>query len=145
MSEVEQNFQNHAKFVPMYHMVAFPLLVINFGWSVWKAWQLPSADTVIAVTTAFAIIIVFFFARLFALKVQDRVIRLEMRLRMHQVLPAGLHPRIVEFTPKQLVALRFATDGELTGLAEAVLRDQITDQKTIKQMVKKWNSDHCRA
>ena len=145
MSEPVQNYKNHAKFVPFFHFVAFPLLTVNLGWSVWQAWQAPSAATVIGATTAFALVVGLFLARVFALKVQDRVIRLEMRLRLLQVLPAGLQPRIADFTVAQLVALRFASDAELPELAEAVLRDRITDRNAIKQMIKEWNPDHHRA
>ncbi len=81
---------------------------------------------------------------MFALRVQDRVIRLEMRLRLRELLPLGLHPRIVDFTPSQLVAMRFASDAELSDLAVAVLRDHIHDKKVIKQMIKDWNADHLR-
>jgi hypothetical protein len=145
MPEPVQNYKNHAKFVPIYHFVAFPLLLTNFVWAVWRASQAPSADTIIAAGTGFALIILFFLARLFALKVQDRVIRLEMRLRLRELLPLGLHPRIADFTPGQLVAMRFATDAELPDLAQTVLRDRITDKKAIKLMIKEWNGDHLRA
>lgn len=144
MAEPVQNYENHAKFVPVYHFVAFPLIVINAGWRLYRAAVDPSADTVIAALTAVALIIVFFFARIFALRVQDRVIRLEMRLRLREVLPLGLHVRINEFTTDQLVALRFASDEELSELAQMVLRDRIQDKKTIKRMIRNWQADHCR-
>jgi Family of unknown function (DUF6526) len=144
MAEPVQNYENHAKFVPVYHFVAFPLIVINAGWRLYRAAVDPSADTVIAALTAVALIIVFFFARIFALRVQDRVIRLEMRLRLREVLPLGLHVRISEFTTDQLVALRFASDEELSELAQMVLRDRIQDKKTIKRMIRNWQADHCR-
>jgi hypothetical protein len=145
MSEPVQNYKNHAKFVPIYHFVAAPLLLANFIWASVRASQAPSADTIIALGTAAALIILFFMARLFALRVQDRVIRLEMRLRLREVLPIGLHPRIVDFTPEQLVALRFATDAELSELAQTVLRDGINSKKAIKLMIKEWEADHLRA
>lgn len=145
MPEPVQTYKNHAQVVPLYHYVAFPILAANFIWSARTAMQAPGAGTVIAAATAFALIVMFFFARIFALKVQDRVIRLEMRLRLRELLPAALHPRIADFTPGQLVALRFATDAELPELAQAVLRDNVTDKKAIKQMIKVWNPDHLRA
>jgi len=77
--------------------------------------------------------------------VQDRVIRLEMRLRMREILPADLHPRIAEFTPGQLVALRFAGDRELPVLARRVLDERLQDRKAIKQMITDWQADHLRA
>ncbi len=87
----------------------------------------------------------FLFARLFALSVQDRVIRLEERLRCERLLPPDLQPRIVEFEPAQLVALRFASDAELPGLARKVLDEKLKDRKAIKQLMKTWRPDYLRA
>lgn len=144
MSEPVQNYKNHAKFVPVYHFVAFPLIVLNLGWAVYRLVQLRTADSLVNALTALALVIVFFMARVFALKVQDRVIRLEMRLRLREVLPPGLLPRVTDFTPDQLVAMRFASDAELPDLATAVLRDHIHDKKVIKQMIRDWQADHLR-
>ena len=144
MSHTAQSFQNHAKTVPLYHYFALPLLTINLLWAGRAAVQAPGADTIIAFGTACALLVLAFFVRVFALRVQDRVIRLEMRLRMRELLPASWHPRIPEFTAGQLVALRFASDAELAALAEVVLRDRISDKKTIKSMIKAWNPDHVR-
>lgn len=145
MPESVQNYKNHAKVVPLFHFVTLPLLFVNLVWAVWRAMQTPSADTIVAAATAAALVLVMFFARIFALRVQDRVIRLEMRLRLRELLSIGLHPRIVDFTPEQLVALRFASDAELPELAQVVLRDRITSKKVIKLMIKDWNADHLRA
>lgn len=145
MSEPVQNYKNHAKFVPVYHFVAFPLIVVNLVWAWYRMFELRSGDSIVAALTATALVIVFFLARIFALRVQDRVIRLEMRLRLRELLPPGLIPRIVDFTPGQLVAMRFAGDAELPDLAVAVLRDHIHDKKVIKQMIKDWQPDHLRA
>lgn len=145
MSEPVQNYKNHAKIVPLFHYVAFPILVANLVWAVRGAFKAPDAATVIAAATAIALILMFFFARVFALKVQDRVIRLEMRMRLKELLPPDLHGRIEDFTPAQLVALRFAGDAELPELAQTVLRDGITDQKQIKLLIKDWKADHLRA
>jgi hypothetical protein len=79
------------------------------------------------------------------LTVQDRVIRLEETLRMRAVLPADLQARIGELTVKQMVALRFAGDGELPDLTRQVLDGKIQDQKAIKKMVRQWRADHLRA
>lgn len=145
MAEPVQTYKNHAKFVPAYHFVAFPLIVVNMLWAIYRLITTPTGDHLVAALTAIALVIVFFMARIFALRVQDRVIRLEMRLRLREVLPLGLHPRIVDFTPDQLVALRFASDAELPDLATAVLRDHIHDKKVIKRMIKEWQGDHLRA
>ena len=92
----------------------------------------------------FALILLGFFARVFALGAQDRVIRLEERLRMHGLLPDDLKPRINDFTMDQLAALRFASDDELPALARQVIDDSIGDRKTIKQMVVSWRADYQR-
>jgi len=77
--------------------------------------------------------------------VQDRVIRLEMRLRMLQILPAELRPRVPEFSVNQLVALRFASDAELPALAKKVLDEKLNDRKAIKKMIREWEPDFLRA
>src|SRR5207247_10970189 len=88
----EQNFANHGKFVPSYHFFAVPVFVINFVWSLVRLWHLGfSFAGIFGVILAAALVILAFQARLFALSVQDRVIRLEDRLRYAQVLPASLH------------------------------------------------------
>jgi hypothetical protein len=142
----EQNFANHAKYVPAFHFFVLPVLFLNIGWSVfrWKA-SLWSTDGAIWVLTSVAILVGFLFARLFALSVQDRVIRLEERQRCARLLPADLQARIVEFEPGQLVALRFASDGELPALARKVLDEKLKDRKAIKQLVKSWRADYLRA
>ncbi len=101
--------------------------------------------SVLAVFVAAALVLLAFLARTFALRVQDRVIRLEMRLRMAEVLPVDLRSRIPEFELGQLVSLRFASDEELPTLARKVLDDKLTDRKAIKQMVKHWQGDYLRA
>jgi hypothetical protein len=144
MPEPVQTYKNHAKLVPMFHFVVLPLLLVNLVWAAKVAVQTPDTATIIAVATAAALVILAFLSRVFALKVQDRVIRLEMRLRLRELLPAALHSRIAEFTAGQMVAMRFASDAELPELAQAVLRDRITDKKAIKLMIKDWTPDHHR-
>ena len=99
----------------------------------------------IGVLMALALIVGFFSARLFALSVQDRVIRLEERLRYQRLLPADLQLRIEEFTVAQLVSLRFASDAELPALARKVLDEKLNERKAIKQLVKNWKPDYLRA
>ena len=103
-----------------------------------------SWDAVVNLLVAAALILLALFARVFALRAQDRVIRLEMRLRLRELLPAALQPRVGEFTPRQLIAMRFASDQELPSLAERVLADRITDGRTIKKLILAWEADHLR-
>lgn len=142
----EQNFANHVRWVPGFHFFVMPVIVLNFGWSIYR-WRVAgfSLDAFISVLTAAALMMLMFYARLFALKVQDRVIRLEERMRLDNLLPADLKPRAGEFTPGQLVAMRFASDAELPALARKVLTDNIRGGKAIKQMVQTWRADYLRA
>jgi hypothetical protein len=142
----EQNFENHGKFVPSYHFFAVPVFVINFLWSLYRLWKLGlSFEGIFGVILAAAFLVLVLRARLFALAVQDRVIRLEERLRYERVLPADLQARCGELTIGQIVSLRFACDAELPGLARKVLDEKLTERKVIKQLVKNWKPDYLRA
>jgi len=142
----EQNFANHTRIVPIFHFFAIPVFVINFGWSLYRFWKLGlSFAGVFGVLLAAALVVLVFEARLFALAVQDRVIRLEEQLRFARVLPADLQPRISEFTAGQMVAMRFASDAELPALARKVLDEKLTERKAIKQQIKNWRADYLRA
>lgn len=144
MAQTPQTYANHVRFVPLFHYILMPILLINFiavGYHLWREPGLPAAWSLVM---AFAFGLTAFLARYFALRAQDRVIRLEERLRMRELLPPDLRTRIAEFTVEQLVGLRFASDAELPELAAAVLRDNIQDRKTIKQMVKNWRGDYYR-
>jgi len=142
----EQNFANHTKFFPLFHFFVLPVLLINFGWSIYrlKTWAY-SFDGFLAVVVAAALLAGFLSARMFALTVQDRVIRLEERIRYARLLPADLQPRIGEFTLDQIISLRFASDAELPALARKVLDEKMTQRKAIKQLVKNWKPDYLRA
>lgn len=142
----EQNFANHTRYVPLFHFFAMPVFVLNFGWSLYRLKTLGiSFEGIFGVLLAAALVLVFFYARQFAMGVQDRVIRLEERLRFARLLPADLQPRIGEFTAGQLVALRFASDAELPALARKVLDEKLTERKAIKQLIKNWKPDDLRA
>ena len=140
-----QNFENHSRILPAYHYVAFPLFAVNFFYMLYQVVTAFSWANLVGFGLSAALVLLFFIARVMALTVQDRVIRLEERMRMRALLPADLQPRIEAFTVKQLVALRFASDHELPALARTVLDENITDQKAIKKMVTAWRADHQRA
>lgn len=142
---VPQSFENHARILPAYHYVAFPLFAVNFFYALYQVVTAFSWTNLVAFGLSVALILLFFTARVMALTVQDRVIRLEERLRMHALLPADLQPAINDFTVKQLVALRFAGDEELPALARKVVDEKITDVKAIKKLVTNWRADHQRA
>ena len=144
MAEPQQSLQNHARMVPAYHYFVFGAFTINLAVSIANLASAPSFATVAGVLTAAALIVLALYARVFALRAQDRVIRLEMRLRMKDLLPPALQPSINEFTPGQLVAMRFASDAELPDLAAKVLAGNVQDKKTIKGMIKEWQGDYLR-
>jgi Family of unknown function (DUF6526) len=145
MAASVQNFENHTKFVPAFHFVVLPILAINLGWSIYRVAHTFSGDSVVSLLVAVALILLAFTARLFALAVQDRVIRLEMQLRMQQIFPADMRSRIPQFTVSQLVALRFASDAELAELARKVLDEKLADRTTIKKLIRDWQPDLYRA
>lgn len=140
-----QTYENHARYVPTYHFVAFGILVINLGWSIWALIAAPSVGSGVGLLLAVALLLIFFHMRVFALTVQDRVIRLEMRLRLQEVLPEDLRSRIGELKRAHFVALRFAGDDELPDLVREVLAGKLTGLKEIKQKIKSWQPDYLRA
>ncbi|MGA9569414.1 MAG: DUF6526 family protein [Candidatus Acidiferrales bacterium] len=140
-----QNFQNHAKYVPVFHFFVLPMLLLNVGWEIHRVVEALSAGSVKSLLVALALFLAALYGRMFALAVQDRVIRLEMQLRLQGLLPVNLRARIPEFTINQLVALRFASDAELPGLAGTVLTENLQNRKTIKRMIQNWQADNLRA
>ncbi|HEY3571838.1 MAG TPA: DUF6526 family protein [Thermoanaerobaculia bacterium] len=144
----EQNYANHAKFVPGFHFVTFGILVINLIWSLVRLfWALPGTnffDRLLSVAVAVALALMAWYLRTFPLKAQDRVIRLEETLRLERLLPPDLRPRIADLRPGQLIALRFASDDELPDLTRAVLAGEVIKPDEIKKRVRTWRADHFR-
>ncbi len=140
-----QTFENHARIVPAFHRVLLPILLLNLIWASYLLVRSRSLGAAVSFLLAVGLIILAIQARIFSLTVQDRVIRLEMRLRLREVLPPELQPRIPEFNTAQLVALRFASDAELPSLARKVLEEKLTDRKAIKKLIRDWQADNLRA
>ena len=145
MPEPPQSLANHARIVPGFHYGVTGAFALNLLWSLYRLYRVPGLDALMGLIVALALLGLLLYARLFALRVQDRVIRLEMRLRLAQVLPAELRPRIAELRPRQLVALRFAGDAELPALVRQVLDENLTDGRVIKSRIRDWQADHLRA
>jgi hypothetical protein len=139
-----QNFENHVHQVPMFALGNMVLIVNLVGRLVDLRHGI-SFGSVMDVLVSAALILLFVNLRNSAKTVQDRLIRLEMRLRLAGLLPADLLPRIPEFTVDQLVSLRFASDTELPALSRKVLDEKLNDRKTIKRLVKDWQADYLRA
>lgn len=141
MAETTQSFATHRKFVPLFHYVTVPILLGNVLVHAYDVVRGPNLPSVWQLLVAIAILLGAFFARLFALAAQDRVIRLEERLRLRELLPPDLQPRIVEITREQLIGLRFASDAELPALTARVLKDNIQKRDQVKKLVTQWRAD----
>jgi len=141
-----QSFRNHARLDPPYHFVASIALLINFILAIIiliRNWNTQPLLSIWVFLLSFTMIIVILKLRLYPLKVQDRVIRLEERLRMAALLPESLKRRIPELTEDQLLGLRFASDAELPTLVELALDKQL-NRKQIKERIQSWRPDHWR-
>lgn len=143
MAEREQNLKSHRRYFPWHHFVVQPILFGNFiaqtirftnEQTKWNWWQ---------VILALALFIFSFTARSMALKAQDRVIRLEERLRLAQLMP-GEQAVIDSLSPGQLVALRFASDEEAPVLARRCASGDLTKGEQIKKEIRNWRPDYLR-
>jgi hypothetical protein len=144
MSETKpQSYADHGKLVLGYHGVLFVLLVLNLGYAGVRVFTAFSVASVIHALTAAALILLFWYTRVFATQNQDRIIRLEERLRLERLLPDDMKSRVGELTVPQLVGLRFASDGELPSLAQRAL-DEKLGRDQIKKEIREWRADHAR-
>lgn len=140
-----QSYKNHTRFFPPFHFFVLPVLLINVLNEARHLYNEPTRHFAWMLVFAIALVMLALSARIMALSVQDRVIRLEMRQRLAQCLPADLMGRSASLTPRQLVALRFAADAEMADLVRDVLEGKLTTSKDIKLRVKDWQADHLRA
>ena len=141
---VPQSYENHRQYVFSHHVATFVPLVLCLIWSVTRLVQHPSADTAFMVVLVLVVASVWYHARVFALKAQSRLIRLEERLRLMALLPADLRARIDELRPGQLIGLRFAADAEVVELVRKVLAGSLKTTGEIKRAVTTWRPDTYR-
>jgi Family of unknown function (DUF6526) len=141
----DQNFKNHTRVYPLFHIWTFFPLLVNFLWSLYRLRFGITPDSVVAVILAFGLLAFFGAVRRQVLTVQDRVIRLEMRLRLRETLPPDVAAQAARMSIQQLIALRFASDAELPLLVREVLAGTVATPKDIKQRVKDWQGDYLRA
>jgi hypothetical protein len=139
----QQDNAHHARFDPLFHFFLAPVALIVLIVMIYRTVNDPTWDSALHIVIALWALVAAFKIRLYALKVQDRVIRLEERLRLKEVLPASLQPSIASLTEDQLIGLRFASDGELADLVQKAV-DQKLDRKQIKQSIKNWRPDFLR-
>lgn len=145
MSRPAQSYSSHARWFPLYHFVASPIIGIYLLYATWQAVRDPSWPRLLEALFALGLAATVWSSRIMVLTVQNRVIRLEMRLRLRELLPAALTARIPELTTRQLIALRFAGDAELPALVERTLRGEFARPRDIKRAITDWQADHLRA
>jgi hypothetical protein len=145
MAEKIQSAKNHVRLLPPFHFFVLPVLFLNLLNTARHIWLAPSYSTAWAAVVAAALLMLGLLSRVMVLTVQDRLIRLEMRLRLRELLPADMHARIKDLTHRQLVAMRFASDAELPELTREVLAGKLATSKEIKLRVRQWEPDWLRA
>src|SRR3954465_2180003 len=145
MSMAEQSYKSHARWLPGFHFFAVPVLLVNVLNEGRHVWMDPTRHAVWQLIVAAALLATVFLSRVQALTVQDRVIRLEMRLRLRGILPPDLHAGIDTLTHRHLVALRFASDAEMPELVREVVSGKLATSKDIKMRIKSWQADLLRA
>jgi hypothetical protein len=145
MADTVQSYQKHTRWLPGFHFFVMPVLIVNLLNELRHLWQDPSRHFAWQVVFAAALVGAALLSRVQALSVQDRVIRLEMRLRLRGILPPDLLPAVDTLTHRQLVALRFASDAEMPELVREVLAGKLATSKDIKMRIKNWQADLLRA
>jgi hypothetical protein len=141
--QAPQDFKHHGRFDPAFHFIGSFLLLANLvaaivhlvrHFGLWNVW---------VVVMSIGVFVPYFLIRVYPLKVQDRVIRLEERLRLKELAPAEWRPQITKLTEDQLIGLRFASDEEVVALAGQALNENL-NRKQIKERIKTWRPDYWR-
>jgi hypothetical protein len=144
MADTQQSYANHTRWHPPFHFFVVPVLLINFVWSVVDFVKAPGSNQGRWIVVSAALVVLALVARTNALKVQDRIIRLEERLRYQQLLPAELSQQCGSLALAPTIALRFASDEELEGLVREVLGGRLAKPAEIKKAIKSWRGDTSR-
>jgi hypothetical protein len=143
MSKSPQSFKHHARFDPLFHFFLGPVLFVNLVSAIVALIRHPHWHTAWWLVLSVAALVAVLKIRLYALKVQDRVIRLEERLRLQALAPAEWHAQIYRLTEDQLIGLRFAADDEVVELAKQALEHNL-NRKQIKERIRSWRADYWR-
>ena len=138
-----QNRKNHVRLDPAFHFVLAPAAIALFVWTLSRVFRHFNAGTITEALLALLLVATITLMRVYSLRVQDRVIRLEERLRLSALLPEPLRSRMSEITVGQLIALRFASDGEIPSLVARVLGEGLTGGQ-IKDAIQEWRGDYLR-
>src|ERR1044072_9363759 len=133
-----QSYASHRRFHPAFHFFAFPILALNVLVAIYWFVKYPRWQMAWSILVAIALAVIALLARFYALREQDRIIRLEETLRLQQLLPDDLRSRINELRMSQLIGLRFCSDEELADATRAVLSGEVKSPDDIKRRVKQW-------
>jgi Family of unknown function (DUF6526) len=144
MATTPQTFANHTRWQPPIHYFVLPVMLINFFWAAVVFVKDPNRNSGWWIVVSLALLMLTFLVRLNPLKAQDRIIRLEEKLRYQQVLSPALLPQTSALRTEQIIALRFAGDDELEELVGAVLAGKLTKSIEIKRAIKNWRGDTFR-
>lgn len=143
MSVKTQSYKSHTRWEPFYHFIATPIALLNLIIEVRHAYYYGTRYAWWNVAFAIGFVAFVLSARIMALAVQDRVIRLEMRLKLRELGVSDADIRRI--TVRQFVGLRFASDAELPDLVQRVLKGELVEQKAIKAAITNWQADWQRA
>ena len=141
--KIPQTYASHRRFDPLYHFFAFAVFAVTLLVSLWALIRTPSWTAAGCLVWNAALLVIYFRVRSYALRVQDRVIRLEERLRLSTLLSEPLRSRIGELDERQLIGLRFASDAEAPALVQEALDEKLSGEE-IKKRVKSWRPDTFR-
>jgi hypothetical protein len=144
MAEETQTFATHRRWIPAWHFFALPVLTINVFVVAMQTWRAPSLINGWAVLVAVALVTGIFISRSMPLRAQDRIIRLEERIRLERVLPGDMRGRIGNLTAEQFIGLRFAPDDEVPELTKRALNGELNTRADIKRAIRNWRPDHMR-
>jgi len=140
---LQQNYANHGRIDPLFHFFLAPVAGISLIAAIVNVASFPGFGSAWLVVVSVAAVVAIFKMRLYSLKVQDRVIRVEERLRLQQILAEPLRSRVPELALGQLVALRFAADTELPSLVTRALNEKLS-KDDLKKAVTVWRADFFR-
>ena len=144
MTDNAQTRASHRRFIPMWHFFALPVLVANVIVEGVRFFRAPTGPNGWGVIVALALVIGIFLSRSMPLRAQDRIIRLEERIRFERVLPTDLRGRIEDLTAEQFIGLRFAPDDEVPELTRRALNGELKTRSDIKRAIHNWRPDHLR-
>lgn len=139
----EQNYKNHTRYIPAWHMVTTLLICGLLGGSIFNLMNTAPSNhysAALIVLVAIIFVLVFWYARWFALRAQDRAIRAEENFRCYILTGKPLNPSL---RLGQIIALRFASDAEYAALSERAVKENLS-QKQIKEAIQNWKGDYHR-